>query len=210
MTTMDRNPGTSPEPRLRGFASAVLFLAFFSTLWALVGIGGMHGLDEIPLLMVTILVGLALFVAGASLRRLARRLPPRAANTKAGGRQSKNRWFIIIFGSELLLILVAHAILSLVNRLNLFIPVAMFIVGVHFFPLAALFRIKIYYLAGALLCALVIVTLLAVPQRLNLDGLQIAAWQAVLGLSAAIVLWASGLLQWLNGRRLLARRTPKE
>jgi hypothetical protein len=80
----------------------------------------------------------------------------------------------------------------------LYIPAALFIVGAHFFPLAALFRIKIYYLAGVLLCALVIVTLLAAPQRLKLDGLQIAAWQAVLGLTAAIVLWASGLIQFFT------------
>jgi hypothetical protein len=206
MTTLDRRQETSPGPTLRGMASAVLFLAFFSTLWALVGIAGLRGLDGNALLIVAILIGLALLVAGISLNRAARRLPQRAAGAAAQERQRKNKWFLLIFVTELLLILIAHVLLSLVNRLDLFIPATLLIVGIHFFPLAALFRVKIYYPAGALLCALVIVTLLVVPQRLKLDGLQIAAWQVVPGLSAAIILWASGLIQWLNGRRQLDRK----
>jgi hypothetical protein len=210
MTTIDRPQESSAGPTLRGLASAVLFLAFFSTLWVVVGIGGLNGLDETGLALLTVLIELALFVAGGSLSRTARRLPQLAAGAVAGQQRCKNRWFLIIFGAELLLILIAHVVLSLINRLDLFIPATMFIVGVHFFPLAALFRVKIYYPAGALLCVLVIATLLAVPQRLKIDGFQIAAWHAVLGLLGAIILWASGLIQWLKGKRLLALRKSTE
>ena len=207
---MERRSNTSPELRLRGVASAVLFLTFFSTLWALVGIGGMQGLYETPLFIVTVLIGLALLVAGVSLRRIARHLPRRAPGVDNSERQGNNKWFTIIFGTELILILASHAILSLVNRLDLFIPASVFIVGIHFFPLAALFRVRIYYLVGALLCVLAIVSVLAVPQYLKLDGHQIASRQVILGLWSAFILWVSGFLQFLTGKRLLATRTPEE
>ena len=210
MATMKRQTKISPESRLRGLASAVLFLAFFSTLWALVGIGGMQGLYEPPLFILAVLIGLVLLIAGVSLRRIARHLPRRTTVVDTSGRLGKNKWFIIIFATELLLIVAAHAILSFVNHLDLFIPAAVFIVGVHFFPLATLFRIRIYYLVGTLLCALAIVTVLVIPQRLTLAGHLIDSWQAILGLCAAIILWLSGFLQWLKGKRLLARRAAKE
>ena len=210
MTTMNRHPETGSEPRVRGVASAVFFLALFSTLWAFVGIGGLHGLYETRLTVVTILIGLALIVGGISLNRSARRLPQRADRLVPQGRQRMNKWFFVIFAIELLSIVIAHVLLSLVNRLDLFLPVTMFIVGVHFFPMAALFRIKIYNIAGALLCAVVIITFFVVPQSLRLDGFQIAAWQVVLGFCAAIILWACGFFQWLNGKRLLVRKTHKD
>ncbi len=205
MSMSDQRQETTSVPRVKGFSSAVLFLSFFSTVWALVGIGGLNAINKTGLVIVIFLIGIALFLVGFSLSRAARRLPQRAA----GQRQGKTRWFIIVFGAELLLILIAHIILSLVNRLDLFIPATMVIVGVHFFPLATLFRVKVYHLVGALFLVLVIITLLAVPQRLRLDGFQIAAWQAVLGLFAAIILWSTGLVLWFKGRRLLAHITQK-
>jgi hypothetical protein len=77
------------------------------------------------------------------------------------------------------------------------------IVGVHFFALAALFRVKIYYLVGAILCLLAIITLFAVPESVNFDGQQITAQWVVLGFGSAIILWGVGLGLWLLGKRLL-------
>ena len=134
MSMSDQRQETTSVPRVKGFSSAVLFLSFFSTVWALVGIGGLNAINKTGLVIVIFLIGIALFLVGSSLSRAARRLPQRAA----GQRQGKTKWFIIVFGAELLLILIAHIILSLVNRLDLFIPATMVIVGVHFFPLAKL------------------------------------------------------------------------
>jgi hypothetical protein len=78
------------------------------------------------------------------------------------------------------------------------------IVGVHFFPLAALFQVKTHYLVGALLCLLAIITLLVVPESIKLGGQQITAQWVVLGFGAALILWGVGLSLWLLGKRLLA------
>ena len=78
-----------------------------------------------------------------------------------------------------------------------------FIVGIHFLPLAALFRVKPYYFVGTLLCLLATVTLLIVPQRAVFSGQSINLQLVVLGFGAACILWVVGVGLWMLGTRLL-------
>jgi hypothetical protein len=178
----------------------------FGTLWAVLGIEGLKGLDENWLAAGTILVGFTLLGGGISLIRASRQFLDPSVKVDVQARQRRSKWFRMIFATELILIGIASVICRTINRFDLFIPVTMLIVGIHFFPLAAVFKLKIYYLAGALLCSLVIITLLAVPERLRLGNLQISAWWVVLGFCAALILWGSGFANWLHGKKLLDQK----
>jgi len=72
-----------------------------------------------------------------------------------------------------------------------FIPaVVALIVGLHFFPLAGLYGVKVYYLTGAALCAVALVAFWVAPSaRLQLVGLGSAA---VLFATAAYILALGG------------------
>lgn len=72
--------------------------------------------------------------------------------------------------------------------LGAFVPAAIaFIVGVHFFPMAELYRFRAYHVTGAALCALALVAFLLSPSaRLPLVGLGSAA---ALFATAACVLY---------------------
>ena len=83
----------------------------------------------------------------------------------------------------------------------------MLIVGIHFFPLASLFRIRRYYGKGTLLCFLAVLTLFVMPERLRLSGMQINTWWVILGFGGASILWDVGLVNWWQGRKLLAKTT---
>lgn len=69
-----------------------------------------------------------------------------------------------------------------------FIPAGVaLVVGLHFFPLASLFRVPLYYVTGAALCVVAVSTPIA---ALSL-GASTAVWQVVSGLGAAAILWAT-------------------
>lgn len=200
---MDRMSSPIPGDAIRGIASGVLFMAFFGTLWAGIGIGAMQGWGWPWLTIVTLLIGIALLGAGISLLLSARNLPDDVSEADAQQGKRTGIWFGIIFAAEFLFIAIAAWICNAVNRFDLFFPIMALIVGLHFFPLAALFRVKIHYLAGALICLIALITLLVVPESANLAGQEITIQQAVLGFGEALILWGVGLVLWLQGRRWL-------
>jgi hypothetical protein len=72
-----------------------------------------------------------------------------------------------------------------------------------YLPLASLFRVRVHYLTGALLCLLAIVTLLLVPARVTVGNREIIAWWSIVGFGAALILWGTGWGLWLQGLGLL-------
>lgn len=69
------------------------------------------------------------------------------------------------------------------------------VVGLHFFPLATLFRVPLYHATGAALCSVAVATpLVAAPL-----GAQTAAWQVVPGVGAAVILWATSAVLVVGG-----------
>jgi hypothetical protein len=192
-----------PKYALRGVASGVLFMAFFGTLWAGIGIGGLQGWGEPWLSIVVLLIGLGLLISGIALLIAAGRLPSQPAPAEAPGDKRTNIWFGIVFAAEGLLIAIASVICNAINRFDLFFPIMAIIVGIHFLPLAALFQVKAYYLVGALLCVLALVTF-AVPEHISVGDQQITAQWVVLGFGAALILWGVGLGLGLLGQRMLA------
>ncbi len=200
---MTQTSSTIPGFAVRGVASGMLFMAFFGTLWASIGIGGLRGWGGLWPSIVALLVGIGLLLGGISLLLASRRLSNQVEEADARRGRRVGLWFGITFATEGVLIGVASAICNAINRFDLFFPIMALIVGVHFFPLAALFQVKIYYLVGALLCLLAIITLFAVPESVKLGGQQVTAQWVVLGFGAALVLWGVGLWLWLLGKRLL-------
>jgi drug/metabolite transporter (DMT)-like permease len=206
MTTTSRNQESNIGPSVEGIARSVLFLVFFGALWASIGINGLNWLEEPWLAIVAMFIGLALLIAGVSLSRASRRGSTQAPTTNTQEGQRRSKWFRIVFSTELVAIVIAYVICRAVNRYDLFFPVMMLIVGIHFFPLASLFRIRRYYGTGTLLCLLAVLTLLVMPEHLRFSGLQINIWWVILGFGGAVILWGVGFANWIQGKRLLAKR----
>lgn len=207
---MVKTSATISGAAVRGVASGVLFMAIFGTLWADIGVGGLHGWGGPWLLVVSVIIGISLLIGGVSLLLASRRLSNQAAGADIQRWKRTEIWFGITFASEVLLIIVASVICNAINRFDLFFPIMALIVGVHFFPLAALFQVKSYYLVGLLFCLLAVITLFAVPESVNFDGQQITAQWVVLGFGAAIILWGVGWGLWLQGKGLFAQSVPIE
>ncbi|MGR6342417.1 DUF7010 family protein [Priestia megaterium] len=195
---------TIPRAAVRGTASGVIFMAFFGTLWAEIGIRGMQGWEFLVLITLSLLIGFILFISAIALIKNSRQLTNEVIKKDGDRWRKKNRWFGIIFSLEGLFIAIAAFICVSTNHLNLFVPVMALIVGAHFFPLASLFQVPIYYITGTLLCLLATIVMLTFPVKIIISDHQIMAWWVSVGFGSALILWGTGVIVCLRGFRLLS------
>lgn len=190
---------------VRGIASGVFFMSLFGMLWAYTGIMGLSGWGMPFLLVIAVAIGIALFIGGIFLMRASRKLTKEVSELPEflDGRRTRY-WFNFIFAAEGLAIAIAIAVCRAISHTELIPPVIALIVGVHFFPLAPLFQVRLYYLTGTLLCLIAIFTMVFMPLEVGVGEYQINTFMSVVGLGSAFILWGTGLAIWIMGRRLLA------
>ncbi len=125
------------------------------------------------------------------------------------GAAHTDRWFVIIFAVEGLAIGIASYLCNVTDRFDRFFPIMAIIVGLHFLPLARLFRVTFYYAVGALLCLLGLTALLFVPATITLADREMLGRLLLVGFGAAAILWTTGLTLWQQGSREFQRAAPR-
>ena len=144
----------TPEPRQQAAASAngraigVLFFAFFGAAWlsqALVRLGWWTGWTAAGLVAGT----LALFVPAVIVMRQTAALARSARPTAETKRMS--RVFLLVNVLQWAAIIAAANLLPYFHHADFVVPVIVFIIGLHMFPLAKLYRYPLHHLTGALL-----------------------------------------------------------
>lgn len=176
--------GTLSREDLVGGATGAIVMALFGGIWALGCTSVFEGALAPILFASSVAVTGILLVASLSLRRAAHRLPRRRLEP-AKAHRIRRRFRLVNIGQGLSIGIVVFA--GVLFGHPEWVPAAIvLIVGLHFFPLATLFRAPLYYATGAALC----LASGATPILATLSGVA-AAWQVVPGLGAAIVLWTT-------------------
>ena len=106
------------------------------------------------------------------------------------------RRFAFVVGGEVLAFAVVNSIAGLTQNYELMPSLNLIVVGIHFIPLARIFRVPRYNIMGLLLCAISIVTLIAIPKQLMVG--QTLAWYVVPSLGCGFVaslIAVSGLIE---------------
>ncbi|WGG44507.1 hypothetical protein [Rossellomorea sp. DA94] len=188
---------------LHGTASGVLFMAFFGTLWSYTGVMGLQGWGSPWLLIAALAIGMVLVIGGFSLISASNGFPQGTSIHSGNDGRKMRMWFNIIFAGEGIAIGIAIAVCNAFGHTENIPIVIAIIVGLHFLPLARLFRVRIYYYTGLLLCVVPIVTWLFVPEIMSLSGHQLNAYMSVVGLGSALILWVTSFAIWMIGRRLM-------
>ncbi|MFF2091370.1 hypothetical protein [Paenibacillus sp. NPDC058174] len=207
---MDNSTSSIPGAAIRGTASGVIFMAFFGTFWAYTGVMGLQGWGTALLLIIAVAIGLVLFLSAASLIRASRKLANQGSKSDLRVSKMKGKKFYFIFAGEGVAIYIAVLLCNSLGRPELIPGIIAIIVGIHFFPLAPLFQVRLYYVTGALLCLLPIVTWLSFSQKVIIDGHEVVAYMAIIGLGSALILWATGLAVWLQGKSLLSAAAAQQ
>ncbi|QOS79227.1 hypothetical protein JNUCC31_32010 [Paenibacillus sp. JNUCC31] len=184
-----------PKAAVFGAANGVMFMTFFGAVWASIGIIGSHGLGDPWSLVLSGIVTLILLGGAISLFGKARNMNHAATPEEIEQRRNINRKFGWVFGLEGLAIFIASVICNMINYFEVFFPIMAIIVGIHFFPLARLFREKFYYGTGITLCILGVITFF-LPINATVSHVSLIVTSTFIGFSSALTLWVTGIRIW--------------
>jgi MFS family permease len=178
---------TEGDARIGGSAAAAsraigaMFFCLFGGGWLAFGLLGGYGVKLVPLLVI-VAGTLLLFIA--ALGQFRRNRGAHAAEADSPESKRAGRIFNAVNAIQWILVFVVAMVLSVFRHREWIIPSIIFIMGVHFFPLAVAFKVPRHYATGAAM------TLLAVLYPL----LSSAGPTSPVGcLGAGIILWASAI-----------------
>jgi hypothetical protein len=190
------------KAQLRGMAAGVTVLGFFALMWTGWGSGQILRPTAEASLM-TVAAGLSVFLAVMAWR-YAKQAPDDQPDPEAAvqGRAVGKRFGYVV-AAEFVGIGLVSGILGATGHPNLIPSLVAVGVGIHFFPLANLFAQPTYRWTGALMCALVVATLIIAP----LSGVE-SLWAVIPGIGSALVLYGTCLVQVSRIRAQLRMSLP--
>lgn len=179
---------------ITGAAFSVMMMTLFGTAWLAWGLHSMQA-DSPWLIAALVLPAIALLVPGFGMFQLGRRATKRAAPLTADQKRAQRqmgRTYGIVVGAEGLLIFLAVNVLTNLHLDPYIMTAVAAIVGLHFLPLARLFRVPLYYWVGGVIVADALLSLaLSSPTR-----------EIAVGLSMGAILWLTCVLVLRQGFQL--------
>jgi hypothetical protein len=174
----------------------------FGVLWILIGLlSGRHSPAwlRISLLFVGIGLGASIAIMGARASGLMASAVPPTPRQVAVSREI-GRHFYMIFGFEMAAIFLAVIVLKALRCADYILSGIALIVGVHFFPVAALFHWPAYYATALMGCAIGLLGFFVEDSALR---------QKIVGVSFGLLLWGTAaFITWIGMSTLLAMPAP--
>jgi hypothetical protein len=185
-----------PSTAVTGIASGLLIMAFFTILWSCIAY---HGLEKTNYwyILLAFPICTALFIIDAiKLFKAAKFYPKLTLEADIAEEKKMKKWFGIIFGAEGLGILIGINIVTNIGLADLVIPIIALVVGLHFYPLAKVFKRTIdYYLATWTTLVAVAAIVLVLNKTLTGDAIF-----AFTGIGVAIATSSYGIYMKISGR----------
>jgi hypothetical protein len=158
-----------------------MFFACFGAAWLIFGsIRSGHGNP----LLITVIAICAATIFALAFRRYKANSTARNGEADSTIAKRRSRWFNIINAGQWVLIIITGNVLSILHLAGWVIPAIIFIVGLHFLPLARLFSYVPHYVTGAVFILIAILYPLLAPTGPR---------SSIGCISAGVVLWLSAL-----------------
>ena len=192
--------GVSRE-EVRGRAAGIAVGAVMGLTWAGSAVSTLTSSAAVPVLIASVAVFAVLMTGARRVRRTSTTTPP-SAPPGADLRKMRRRFTLVVAG-EFAAIFAAFNILARTGHSQWAPAVICAAVGLHFVPLARLFRVRLYYATGAALCLVAATTMI-----LGAAGAPAQLWQLLPGFGAALALWATSAGLLLTMAAALPPRHP--
>ena len=183
----DESPAFSNTQRANRAIGAMFFIPFGAA-WLGLGASELVSSPVTVYALIGVFAIIFFLVALRVRRRALERAGPPAPQTADDKR--KDRWFHIINAGQWVVILVTGNVLANIGLRDWILPMVMFVIGLHFLPLARLFGAASHYLTGFALIAVACIYPFIVA------GGPTSGWGPVL---AGLILWDSAA--WALRRR---------
>lgn len=138
------------------------------------------------------LITAALMTAGVALMRRSRQRP-RAIDASAAQQRRTGTFFLAIFAAEIVAMNVVAYALARHHLMQYLIPAIAIIVGLHFYPLARLFRAPSFHVTATVMTVAGIGGVVFIAGGLAADPVV-----AVVDIICAITLWCTGFASWIS------------
>jgi hypothetical protein len=146
---MTENVRLIPKAALKRTATGLCLMSFFTLVWSGMAYGGLYLSSLRALLLIFPALCIVFIINSIRLFHIVKYFPETVSPDDVARQKNTNKWFGIIFGAEGLGIFIAVNLVTNFGHPELQVPVIAVVVGLHFFPLAWLFRRSIdYYLAS--------------------------------------------------------------
>lgn len=181
------------ERHSRAFGGAIgtIFLSVFGLLWILFALRDLNWLHVAIAVLLSCCI-VPLLASSISTIRLTHG-PVRGDKAHATQRKRINRVFGLVNALQWTAIFAAAMLLGRFHRINLIVPVIVFIVGAHFLPLAHLFEIPLHYFVGCALMTWAIAAPFIFPAN---------SMEASVALGTGVILWLTSIQLTVNSTRL--------
>jgi hypothetical protein len=189
--------------RMLGMAGAAIWLVAISTVFTVLALT-MIGASVGRLVLASVVIAtIAYLVIGVGVIRAILRspggVPPRTAEDRVMLRR-----FVPVVVAEVFAIMVVNGICAVTQHLELLVPLDLLIVGIHFLPLARIFRVPRYYAMGGLFSLASMLTLVLVPEHAQVGAA--AAWFVIPTLGCSAVAWATAAFNLREATKSLSAR----
>jgi hypothetical protein len=195
---MDTEENLIPAVAVKSIATGLLMMTVFTLVWSGIAFGGLHHTNYWPALLVFPILAILFVVNAIKLFSVAKYFPALTSTADLAEGKKTGMWFGIIFGAEGLLIFIAVNVVINIGHPDLVIPVIALVVGLHFYPLARVFKRTLdYYLATWS----TLIALLAIVFVLNKTMTENSAFVFV-GIGLAIATSCYGIYMVITGRKI--------
>ncbi len=188
-----------PASAMKGIATGLFMMAFFTGIWSGIAFGGLASSPGRFMLVVFLILILLFVMNGIRFFGIARQFPNAVSPEDAAEKKRMSKWFGIIFGAEGLGIFLAVNIVINLGHPDLIIPVIALIVGVHFYPMAKIFKRKIdYWLATWATIIAICGIIFTLNKTMPTENIQ-----AFVGIGIALATSSYGIYMISEGKRLI-------
>jgi hypothetical protein len=144
MSRMGDKTNRVPRAAIRGIAFGLLLMAIFTTVWLGIASSALAGIYYWLCMGVLLTVLVSFVIYAVRLLVKSKEFPPTRPEDKGEGKRMQI-WYGVIFGLEGLLIGAACGILGSKGLDDYIVPTIALIVGLHFYPMVAVFKRKFDY-----------------------------------------------------------------
>jgi len=195
---MDNEPHVMPGAAVKGIATGMIMMAVFTIMWAAIAYQGLDGGNYWIVLLIFPVLSIVFVINAVKLYSISKYFPKLTSEADLAEEKRMGKWFGIIFGAEGLGIVIGINVVINLGHPDLTVPVIALVVGLHFFPLAKVFKRTIdYYLATWS----TIIAILAIVFTLN-KTLTPQAVFAFMGTGLAIATSCYGIYMMMRGWKL--------
>ena len=146
-----------PRIAIQSLGAGLFLMAFFTKMWNGIAESGFKGSDDYLATITFSIFSLTFISYGIYFFRISKHFPK--LSTDADKQEGKKiwKWYGIIFGIEGVTIPLVAFILLEFNLGDFIIPAIALIVGLHFYPMAKIFKRKIDYYLATWTCLIAII-----------------------------------------------------